>query len=126
MNAPFVIKLPIPPTANTYWRHVGNKVLLSRAGRQYRSVVWIAVVRHHRLAAPMTGRLQVSVSLFAPDRRRRDLDNLLKSLLDALAKAGVYGDDSQIDRLIIDRKRVDADDPHITVEVGELQPEETK
>jgi crossover junction endodeoxyribonuclease RusA len=40
---------------------------------------------------------------FPPDRRRRDLDNLPKAVLDSLAHAGVYEDDSQIDLLIIRR-----------------------
>jgi len=38
-----------------------------------------------------------------PDRRRRDLDNVLKSLLDSLEHAGVYTDDSQIRKLSIER-----------------------
>ncbi len=43
---------------------------------------------------------------FPPDRRRRDLDNLLKSVLDALEHAGVYADDSQIDLLVTKRREV--------------------
>ena len=38
-----------------------------------------------------------------PDHRRRDLDNVQKALLDALAKGGAYRDDSQIDRLQVER-----------------------
>ena len=45
---------------------------------------------------PLTGPLAVDVEVFPPDNRRRDLDNCLKSLLDALEKAGAYHDDSQI------------------------------
>lgn len=48
----------------------------------------------------MTGRLSVEIDAHPPDRRRRDLDNLQKPLLDALEYAGVYEDDSQIDRLV--------------------------
>ena len=43
-----------------------------------------------------TGRLRVEIEAFRPDKRRRDLDNLLKATLDGLAHAGVYEDDSQI------------------------------
>jgi len=43
---------------------------------------------------------------FPPDRRRRDLDNLQKSTLDALEHAGLYEDDSQIDLLIARRCEV--------------------
>jgi crossover junction endodeoxyribonuclease RusA len=43
-----------------------------------------------------------------PDRYRRDLDNVCKAMLDALGHAGVYQDDSQIDRLEIVRGAVRA------------------
>lgn len=43
---------------------------------------------------------------FPPDRRRRDLDNLQKPVLDVLQHAGVYEDDSQIDLLITRRREV--------------------
>lgn len=42
------------------------------------------------------GHLKVEIEAFRPDKRRRDLDNLLKATLDGLAHAGVYEDDSQI------------------------------
>jgi crossover junction endodeoxyribonuclease RusA len=40
-----------------------------------------------------------------PDRRRRDLDNILKALLDALQYGGAYQDDSQIDSLQVVRSK---------------------
>lgn len=54
----------------------------------------------------MTGALAVHVTVHPPDRRRRDLDNAMKALLDALAHGGAYEDDSQIDRLEIVRGAV--------------------
>ena len=45
----------------------------------------------------------MTVTLHPPDRRRRDLDNAMKSLLDALEYGGVYADDSQVDHLEIRR-----------------------
>jgi len=45
----------------------------------------------------------MTVTLHQPDRRCRDLDISMKSLLDALEYGGVYADDSQIDRLGIKR-----------------------
>lgn len=99
--------LPFGPSTNTYYRHVGARVLISKAGRQYREAVW-AAVREQDLAKH-SGRLELRVTLTMPDRRRRDLDNFAgKALLDALAYAGVYDDDSQIDKLTIERGGVEA------------------
>jgi crossover junction endodeoxyribonuclease RusA len=50
--------------------------------------------------------LKVKVYLYPPDRRKRDIDNNMKSLLDAMEHAGVYENDSQIDDLHIIRCEV--------------------
>ena len=99
---PYRIVLPWPPSVNRYWRNIGTRAIISRAGRDYRQSVEIAVLiaggRRN-----MAGVLSVSILAYPPDKRRRDLDNLLKAPLDALAKCGVYEDDSQIGRLLIER-----------------------
>lgn len=96
-------QLPWPPTVNTYWRRVGAKTLISKKGRLYRDVAMDQAWQHDRRGWPLKGRLRVSVTAFPPDRRRRDLDNILKALLDALGHVGLYLDDSQIDRLEVVR-----------------------
>jgi crossover junction endodeoxyribonuclease RusA len=98
------ITLPFPPSTNTYWRHptkgkLAGRHLISEKGREYR----LAVQRLVGQRAPLSGRLAVSIEAYMPDRRRRDLDNLLKGLLDALTHAGVWVDDNQVDDLRIYR-----------------------
>ena len=53
--------------------------------------------------ATLKDRLSVEITLYPPDRRKRDLDNYLKGTLDALTHAGLWEDDSQIDTLSIQR-----------------------
>ena len=91
--------LPFPPSVNHYWRHVGHRTLISRTGRAYRQQV-LYDVQQLGLRA-ITGPIKLEVIATRPDRRRRDVDNLLKSLLDALDHADVYEDDSQIQDLRI-------------------------
>jgi crossover junction endodeoxyribonuclease RusA len=88
-----VLELPYPPSVNHYWRHVGPRVLVSRDGRAYQRAVMLACGRQQGYGM---SRLAVTVDAYPPDRRRRDLDNLGKALFDALGKAGLYHDDSQI------------------------------
>jgi crossover junction endodeoxyribonuclease RusA len=87
-------ELPFPPSLNHLWRRVGSRTLISREGRRFRKDV-MAIVAAMDIR-PLCGKLAVQIEVFPPDGRRRDLDNCLKSLLDALEKAGAYHDDSQI------------------------------
>ena len=94
-------ELPYPPSINHYYRRVGFRTLISREGRCYRREVVARLAA--RRVNPLRGRLSVVVHVFPPDRRKRDLDNALKCLLDSLQHAGVFVDDSQIDDLRIRR-----------------------
>jgi len=103
-----VLELPYPPSVNRYWRSavIGGRVAvyINKEGRAYRALTaeTVASLPSSESKAP-EGRLSVLVSLYPPDRRRRDLDNTSKALLDALTHAGVYEDDDLIDRLTIER-----------------------
>ena len=99
------IELPFPPSVNTYWRTFRGRMLISAKGREYRESV-LAAVLHADARKHFVGRLRLAVSMYPPDRRRRDVDNFLKATLDALTHAGVYEDDSQIDELTIKRGEV--------------------
>ncbi len=86
---------------NSYWRHVGSRVLISAAGRAYRANAIACVLEQG--SPKLRGRVRVHAIAHAPDRRRRDLDNLWKGVLDSLTHAGVIEDDSLIDELSIAR-----------------------
>jgi len=102
------LTLPWPPSVNRIWRCVGGRVLLSADGRAYRQAVAVAVLEQHGAGDPLTGRLSMVIEAYPPDRRRRDLDNLLKAILDSLEHTGsVYKNDSQIDHLSIRRMSVE-------------------
>lgn len=103
------IELPYPPSVNHYWRSVRVKgqtrVLISQQGREYREDVAQAVGKGIVEICYPVG---VRIDAFMPDRRRRDLDNLSKGVLDSLTHAGVWRDDNLIDDLRIVRAGVQA------------------
>ena len=94
------IVLPFPPSVNTYWRMFQNRMIISKAGREYRKAVQDAVMLQ-KANKQIGCALVVCIEAFRPDNRKRDLDNLLKATLDSLSHAGVYLDDSQITDLRI-------------------------
>jgi crossover junction endodeoxyribonuclease RusA len=96
--------LPWPPSVNRMWRTVrlagSQRTLLSAEARRYREATRVACAASQ---GPLTGRLKVTLFACPPDRRRRDLDNMTKAVLDVLQYALVIEDDSQIDDLRIIR-----------------------
>lgn len=47
------------------------------------------------------GGLAVTVDLMPPDKRKRDIDNIQKAILDSLTKAKVWTDDSQVKHISV-------------------------
>lgn len=90
------LTLPWPPSVNTYWRRRGPRYFVSAAGVEFREAVRaITLGRVRRIDGPVILRLRAE----PPDNRRRDLDNVMKALLDGLQHGGVYADDSQVKRI---------------------------
>ena len=107
------LTLPYPPSVNTYWGFRGSRRFLTKKAVEFKKAVAAEVS-----GGFVTDRLLVSVQLFPPDRRIRDIDNVVKPLLDALVQAGAMSDDSQIDYLVVARDEVIAGGKCVV----ELQP----
>ena len=96
------LELPYPPSVNHIYNYTRCGVFLKKEVKAYRFVVR-GIVRATR-TQPVRGRLAVVIDLYPPDRRKRDLDNTLKTLNDSLMYAGVIEDDSCIDDLHVRRR----------------------
>jgi crossover junction endodeoxyribonuclease RusA len=103
-----VLTIPYPMSVNNYWCHVGLKRLLTSAARDFRQRIAAVVEAQWReeWPRPLDGRLALTLTLYPPDQRLRDLDNVCKPLLDALEHARVYANDGQIDALHVFRQHV--------------------
>lgn len=102
------LTLPFPPSVNTYWRSpnkgaLAGRHLISANGRKYRVNATAAVLEQmKRYPQPITSDIEVHVTLYPPNRQPRDLDNFQKALFDSLTHVGVWKDDSQIKRMLVE------------------------
>ncbi len=86
-----------------------------------------AVVAIRATGAVVAGReqpIRMIAHFRCPDKRRRDLDNLLASIkpyIDALVQCGVIDDDNLIEEILL-RKTIDRLDPGLTLEVSSCEP----
>lgn len=96
------LSLPYPPSVNTYWGFQGHRRFLTPKAQAFK----VAVLQAVRLTNIRfnSSRLELIIALHCPDKRARDIDNVLKPLLDALVQAGLFDDDSQVDMITITRK----------------------
>jgi len=97
------LKLPWPPSINHYWEQRGIIRYLSEKAKAFRLETQLAFIRNKHPGFADLKPLFVEIMLYPPDKRRRDIDNVLKPLLDAMQHAGVYDDDYQIAHLTVIR-----------------------
>lgn len=88
------LSLPFPPSINTYWGFHGHRRFLTKKALLFKELVANEV----RSQPTRFGDeyLSLTLNLYPPDRRARDIDNPIKPLLDSLVQSGLFNDDSQI------------------------------
>lgn len=96
------LTLPWPPTVNHYWGRRGNRSFILPRGLMFRKIVALECIAYAK-SELYDKKLSLFVCAFPPDRRHRDLDNVLKALLDALQYAEVYETDFRINCIYIKR-----------------------
>jgi crossover junction endodeoxyribonuclease RusA len=99
--------LPFPPSVNTYWRApskgpLKGRHLISEKGRAYQSAACVAIIEQLRcLPKPSTSPADVRsffIHQMTPPRHRQ----LQQALFDALTHAGIWEDDSQVKRMLVE------------------------
>lgn len=95
------LELPLAPSVNQIWRGGKGRVFKSR-----KYVDWITEAGL-TLSAQLKGKrvpgfVGVVIKCVKPDRRKRDISNLIKATEDLLVSMNVIDDDSLVQRLEIE------------------------
>lgn len=121
------LSLPYPPSVNHYWRQARGRFYIDKPGKSYRTEVWAQVMRQRdvsRVRSILTGPLMVKIMAGPPDLAYRDVDNILKALLDSLKHAQVYADDYQIIDLHVVWMPPRPGDARVWIEIMEMETPE--
>lgn len=91
------MELPYPPSVNHYLGVNGKRYFVNKKTQDYK---WIVRQRRPPIEV-ITVECGLEILVYVPDKRKRDIDNLLKVLLDSLKSACVFKDDSQVKEIYI-------------------------
>ncbi len=93
----FLFVLPLPPSANRIWRNFGGRMVKSAEYRAWKDAAAASIASQMGGHAPL---MWFSAAITMPPTRR-DLDNSIKPLLDALQAGGAVDDDKRLRALVI-------------------------
>lgn len=86
------LQLPFPPSANRLWRRAGHTIHKSKTYTDWlREAGWQVIAQK---AGGIAGPYTLHIQAKRPDKRRRDIDNIIKPISDLLMSVGAVDDDS--------------------------------
>lgn len=87
------LNLPWVPAYGSYYRQNRYGKHITAKGKSFRDEVIQECIEQNAYGLKLDPPICLSVILYPPDRKIRDLDNHMKALQDALTHAKVWGDD---------------------------------
>ena len=113
-----IILLGRPQSTNHLYRHVGNRVYMTNAGKDLKNDYIYEVKMQYGNRAPLEEPLEVMLHLYFGDKRRRDWDNYNKLVCDAM-EGIVFLNDNQIQKATV-LKDYDKENPRVEVSIRKL------
>lgn len=93
-----------PPSTQHIYRHNGNRVYMTEEGKNCKETYQWEIKSQYK-GKPREGDISVIICLYFKDKKKRDVDNFNKLILDACSGI-LWEDDSQIQELIIKKEVV--------------------
>ena len=93
-----ILVLPLSPSTNTYYRKYNNIMVIGKEGKAFKQAVQEYVLVN-KVPKFRDRKLKITMVISPRDKRKIDIDNRIKAVLDALQKADVFHDDFQVDHL---------------------------
>jgi len=113
-----VISGLLPISMNTMYRTLNGRIILSESGRKFKSAMSKSIITHPDKQF-ISGIISVEINLQFKDKRKRDVDNYAKAILDC-AKTHLFEDDSSIFKLTM-TKRLGMPDNSIEIIVQSME-----
>ena len=86
--------VPVPKTNRYVRRRNGAVFIPPRVKNWQKRALW--ELKNQWEGEPIESRVSVDITLILPNNRKRDIDNMLKSLWDVMERAGVLQNDNLI------------------------------
>jgi Holliday junction resolvase RusA-like endonuclease len=117
----FPYELVVPVNARQTVRRGSNRIISTTRYRDRKNAMRLLAQTQYK-GNPIEGPVRASVQVWFPDRRRRDIQNILKQPLDAI-EGVAYTDDCNIHLLSVLRAGVSKGNPRIEVNVTPMEEE---
>lgn len=88
------LEFPYPMQSNHLTTVARGRKIKNPKYRVWMDLAGASVAHQMRTQKPVHGPFHIMIEVDRPDRRKRDVDNLSKGILDCLKMAGVIDDDS--------------------------------
>lgn len=124
-----LLELPYPPSVNHYKK--AGALVTTKNGKlyqrrintdetkQYYWQVW-AKIRSQGVKSLGSATIDMTIGVYPPDKRKRDLDGILKVLLDSMQRAGLFDDDYQVAKLLVERCSVFSPEGKVIVSITQI------
>ena len=102
-------------SVNKYYRTFRGRVLISADGREFKKQIAMFLEGHEKVI----GKIELQLVFYFKDKRKRDVDNYAKVLIDCL-KNVLFEDDDMIYKLYME-KHIGTGDDRILVNIRKIE-----